>query len=710
MLMYQITTLPVYSKLSPAEELPALIQSRLPENWQLSEHQLETYNATISNQYDVVINTAMTGDGKSLAAYLPPLLQDNPLFAMYPTNELARDQEVALPNMLEKWGCGNVPYGRVNAGILDELVATTTAKRKGQALETILANREIILTNPDIFHYLAQFFYTLKNDSPDMVFMRRVVNEFEQFVFDEFHIFQTPQIVAVMNALLLIRETAKNCKQFLFLSATPDDLLLDYLNKAQLKTKIIDTKGRYLHTREIPDPKQWRPIVRETAIIFDQLTPENRIEQWIEAHQSDILTFFQTHTPSAKGAIIVNSVASAYRLHGLLYSIMQQAGFTVTLNTGLTSKELKEVSRHSDLLIGTSTVDVGVDFRINFLIFESLDAGTFLQRLGRLGRHPDDGRGNTFHTFQAYALIPHYIQDRLFKATKEIPPPLSHQAEINREDLATIIRSAYTPKNQFRGYAQQWGWIQSVRVATQLRKYPIRTTYQQTIKDLQTHYWHVFNISLGKKAQEYKTLWQESRLLVEEAQSFRGDSPLQCGIIDPTETGHNQIKRYNLLTLARNAHLTWLGKKEFTQFAQQHFGEKLPFNPDDLAGWFTFHGFLPERHKIIFKLDHNLDNWSAEKFATPLILRKIRIDGDGLEWQNQLNNYLARRQFVVTICQQHPADLRAKLYLPPLFGLYECQSLYDDTPKSIAFARDALLLSTALHNHPLNCGGGAMIF
>jgi len=44
----------------------------------------------------MVFNTAMTGDGKSLAAYLPTLVSGRPVLAMYPTNELARDQETQL--------------------------------------------------------------------------------------------------------------------------------------------------------------------------------------------------------------------------------------------------------------------------------------------------------------------------------------------------------------------------------------------------------------------------------------------------------------------------------------------------------------------------------------------------------------------------------------------------------------------------------------
>ena len=98
--MGQIKTLPVHSQIVRPNELPPSIQ--LPDGWQLSVHQQATYQAMQSGEYDVVFNTSMTGDGKSLAAYLPTLLHSIPLLAMYPTNELARDQELQLPTVKHK--------------------------------------------------------------------------------------------------------------------------------------------------------------------------------------------------------------------------------------------------------------------------------------------------------------------------------------------------------------------------------------------------------------------------------------------------------------------------------------------------------------------------------------------------------------------------------------------------------------------------------
>ena len=62
----------------------------------LLNHQIKTWEAFNNPEIDVIFNTAMTGDGKSLAAYLPALQEKKSLLAMYPTNELIQDQHAAL--------------------------------------------------------------------------------------------------------------------------------------------------------------------------------------------------------------------------------------------------------------------------------------------------------------------------------------------------------------------------------------------------------------------------------------------------------------------------------------------------------------------------------------------------------------------------------------------------------------------------------------
>ncbi len=709
-LMNKITTLPVYSKLADNSALPTAVSQRQPDHIHLSKHQLETYEAVIGGEYDVVINTAMTGDGKSLAAYLPSLIHGDSLLGMYPTNELARDQQESLPDTMEMWGCNIIGPTRMTAADLEKLVRENKVRSKRGGIDLLTDNNEIILTNPDIFHYLAQFFYTTYSETPDMRFMRRIVNNFEYFVFDEFHIFQAPQVVAVVNALLLIREFSQQKKRFLFLSATPDKLLVEYLEKADFKVKTVSSNGRYHHTRDSLDSNQWRRIIRESDISFDALTPDYRIEQWIDEHIDEILHFFQEQ-PVAKGAIIVNSVASAYRLKDKLEPKFNEIDRRTELNTGLSSDEIKKISRECDLLIGTSTVDVGVDFKINFLVFESRDAGSFLQRLGRLGRHDTDDNGRFFTTFRAYALVPRYIEDRLFKGKdkgkEKEPALLATDTEIDRETLAKLIKCVYPPPARFPGYARAWGWVQSVRVFSQLHKYVVRDTYSQALPNLRAHYWHTFNINIGQKWQEYNDLSEEAIQLVHEAQSFRGGSPWQCGIVDNTESGKGWVKPYNLLSLATNGDLRWIGREKFTDIAKKQWGGYIPFDVEGLVGWFEFHGFIPERRRITINLNHRIEWWSAKKFGQPLVLSKVELNGDDLPWLNSLNRHLRQRKFVVTLCKTHPYDLRTQLYLPPMFSLYEFEAI--DHKGTIAFARHALLLHVALQSRQFDCGGNSAI-
>ena len=93
---YNITLKPVYS--CPASETPQGV--KLPEKWFLSWHQAATLEAIRNPDIDVIFNTAMTGDGKSLAAYLDTLQGNFYAIGLYPTNELARDQETQIKDCL----------------------------------------------------------------------------------------------------------------------------------------------------------------------------------------------------------------------------------------------------------------------------------------------------------------------------------------------------------------------------------------------------------------------------------------------------------------------------------------------------------------------------------------------------------------------------------------------------------------------------------
>jgi CRISPR-associated endonuclease/helicase Cas3 len=362
----------------------------------------------------------------------------------------------------------------------------------------------------------------------------------------------------------------------------------------------------------------------------------------------------------------------------------------------------------ADVVIATSTVDVGVDFRINLLIFESRDAGTFLQRLGRLGRHTDDGRGHAFQAFEAHALLPGFVQERLFVGRGDEPALLGDATTVTRADLSQAISAAYPTPASFLTYAREWGCVQAAHVYYKLGNKTIRDTYGAAREHLKQYYWDVLGISIGRALHQYVELLQETKQIVEEAQSFRGGSPFECGLIDLTEQGAGAVKHYDVLALAANANVEWLEPKEFLREAQQR-GARLSISATErMTGWFRFHGFSAERRALRIALREAVSTWGADELGEVQVIDGVELDVAGVDWLNELNAHLRRRKFVATLCLIPPSDLRYRLRLPPMFELWEFRDR-DDTLGSIAFARDALLLAVALKEQHVACGGGAVI-
>ncbi|NJN18913.1 MAG: type I-D CRISPR-associated helicase Cas3' [Oscillochloris sp.] len=247
----QITTLPVYSRLADPADIPEAIVQRLPESWSLSQHQLETYRALHDPAVGVVINTAMTGDGKSLAGLLPTLTDDqhNGTMALYPTNELIQDQQRSTETMLPLWQRPASWSGMLYGARLDELSATVEHLKRPEVLIRALKNHRLILSNPDMLHAILQFHYQQYGRSPSHV-VAQLSTLFAQLTFDEFHIFETPQVVAVLTGLLFL-VTQQPALKTLFLSATPSKEMLELLNRVGLteRLKVIEPQqaGWYHH-------------------------------------------------------------------------------------------------------------------------------------------------------------------------------------------------------------------------------------------------------------------------------------------------------------------------------------------------------------------------------------------------------------------------------------------------------------------------------
>lgn len=694
--MISISTKAVYSK--PAD--PQLLQElnlRLPEKYTtLSEHQALTLKYLRDPEVEIVFNTAMTGDGKSLAAYLPALRAhagDGSALAMYPTNALIQDQLRQVHNYQRDFATAK-QIGFMDSQRLSELADEVEyVTRKSDAIHHSI-QAEVLLTNPDIFHYIMHFQYYDPGKATETL-PGKIINYFETFIFDEFHVFQIPQVVAVLNAMLFIYYQTRRQqppRKFLFLSATPQQTLQHYLERSGMQYRIVN--GVYTHAHEaVPG---WRKILNSTSIHFLKQTSEITIEVWIRENIQVILDFYRRH-PGSKGAIIVNSPMTAKRIKAFFQELARDGSFPLSFaeHTGL-SKEADAFSK--DLLIGTSTVDIGVDFEVNFLLFESLDEGSFIQRLGRLGRHDGytrDGRRVAFSDCAAYAMLAKYSYERL-------EAKLQGKTDLDREELLALVkggeakedRPVFSPVTTFDHYTKQWGVLQTAHILSHT-KLQIKSQ-QEFAQELEEAYNTVFGVRMDAMIKRYygRIHDDDGQKILEELISFRGSSPFDCGVYDATD---NAFKTYNLFQIIANTDWRLLNKDEFLARVAKH---GLPTARYDRAiAFLHVSGYHDERENFTLQIREDLSDYAQDYFHKVLVLKGFQLDMRH-QHVNDLKRILRRRKVLCLLSKKDCSEIRRKYRLPRLFPVYRIEdergSVY-----SVTFGKSALLLETVLKHVPV---------
>lgn len=664
-----INLLPLYSRLVDSNAMTGV-----------SLHQQKTWDLLSDPQVDVVINTAVTGDGKSYAAF--GAYPDGGIMALYPTNELVRDQQRQLQHYQQ--------HLRVQRLTGWDLEQWSRAAKQSKA-ETLLdlSDTDILLTNPDLFYYLHQGNYLkdfLKQGKGDCLDLWKQIDEqFQAIIFDEFHLYQPSQVSGVLNTLLLMRSVGIEHK-CIFLSATPQKQLIQCLELAGLNYKIVNPEAdnAYNNIGGIG----WRQILQPTELHLVPMSSGYGYpgEQWISENQDLILDFFLKH-PDSKGAIILNSIAAVKRIRKKLASLFRPYNLTVSENTGFTDKDEVETAVQAHLVVGTSTLDVGIDFKINFLIFEGHDAPTFVQRLGRLGRHPG------FSIYRAYALVPNYFEARISNAlTGDYKTP---EWQGDRLTFNRTVFQEHTAVNSFIQYYKRWSPVQAIVVGQQLVHRDLEGKYQNQYYQYRKACENLYGTDF-KTINEQCLQWRDSaaqlrvnNLIVAEAYSFRGTSSLQCAVLDCSKEGKQTFKTYGLPGLISNYNFEVLNKERFIKLAGKR---SLPSWVEHCRFFFKVLGIRETRRKWRFSLDEIEDVQGRL-----IILKGLQIWGD--ESGNQLSRILSSTPLVVFVAQDNGDRLREKLKLPLHFPLYDLDEVGVHNkyhPYSIAFDQAALMLDAYL--------------
>ena len=79
------------------------------------------------------------------------------------------------PARLRNGAAGEISVNTMTGDVLNQMARGELFRRKADAIKSLAANNEVLLTNPDIFHYISQFFYAgakEDGDSTDVLFGR----------------------------------------------------------------------------------------------------------------------------------------------------------------------------------------------------------------------------------------------------------------------------------------------------------------------------------------------------------------------------------------------------------------------------------------------------------------------------------------------------------------------------------------------------------
>jgi CRISPR-associated endonuclease/helicase Cas3 len=666
-MVLQLHILPVYSEecSDPQYQIGSV---------RLLKHQVATWEALQNPNIDVIFNTAMTGDGKSLAAYLPAFQQHKHIIAMYPTNELIQDQHGSLSKYEQRLEMRMPSNATMFSAEITRLMRKHNTSIRLEEVRRLLERNGILLTNPDLIHLMMSHQYGwdhLRKELPVAIGAN-----FDYFLFDEFHVFGVPQIISVMNMLGYLTAYYQNKHadrmKFVFLSATPSKLLDNLLERGGLRYKKIE--GSYNSSAQ----EGYHRILQGCDLELHEVSQEAPTETWIEEHLEEIHDFFKRHKGS-KAAIIVYSVATARRLYARLKDYFEPRGISVGENTGLTHPDDRRASFEKFILVGTSTVDIGIDFHINYLIFEAFNSGDFLQRFGRLGRH------NEFSAYHAYALIPRFVLERLTKK-------LETTVEVERGYFNQAIREAFPTEQQFENYTKLWGVVQAAQVLAELQRQSHTDENRAFSEALTEQYERIYGTSekpvMSKALKKYWRLDKQFPEIISELQSFRGQSPLACGVWDTDD----HLKTYDLFFLLANTGFEVLPEAAFLQEVRKRGLEERDFKGQLL--YLKIYEYVPERMQLILGLPIDLGE-QAHIIHHLSVLENFFVHSPRHTWLDQVNRKLKGLKLTCILSDMGRKELKQRLNLGAIFPVYRLQDTTGNE-YSVTFGQEALVLDSLL--------------
>ncbi|MBA4537824.1 type I-D CRISPR-associated helicase Cas3' [Bacillus aquiflavi] len=668
--------------------------------------QLELIRKAFAEKKNVVIwNEAMTGAGKTLANYSYLAEQkDVKAIGVYPVNELVKDQFLSLEENLPKDSFEEfVVWTSEELNLIKEQCETRLQQLKR------LSGRfsKAILTNPDYLTLIAQerlFAPKLLRGDKHELFHQLAVN-YRLQIFDEFHLYSITEMNLIAQWIALLTSFYKEMSYvFVFSSATPNEYFEQLISNAGLEIwKVKDEIDKW--ESEQKDTKIAERIFLEPLRLqligtsLAQWNTSEKLKDYWETFEHNYLV----HFPDAKGLIVFDSIYEAEEVARFLKS----KGYDVGEVHGLSEREQgkSRAALGKQITVATATIEVGVDFKDDihkdYIIFEARNPGSFMQRLGRIGRGK---RKKPNPLLYAIAFVPEYVEEFINNRADQ---------DLDRSTLKSLVISGYDKTENFSNFIEKTGGMMLLHseyfYASQFLDESEKLDYQTKMKKLIENMYH---IAYEEQRQRYRT-WRNDKL-IEPLLSFRGQNMLESlefKELDREETfypdlwfweentDHFPLKKYDYSYIFRNYHFYFVTKEELLERLKKYDQSKLMQYENQMKRYPAL------GYAVLTKRRDRADRVS---FYWDLSFRiRSHIDGEVTRTANMqlasedpsLNLQLQRlnrqwkaekKSWIIYVSSEEPYQLQRRYKLPPMFRIY--QARYRNRKMSVSFNIDAFKL------------------
>ncbi|ABK15327.1 MAG: type I-D CRISPR-associated helicase Cas3' [Methanothrix sp.] len=656
-------------------------------------HQVESERLIKEEDMLFLFNHSPTGSGKTVSWLKPVLDSRMKAIAVYPTNALVMDQSMQIRRMIERYyDPEDYHVQAVTSDLLaDErkLYPDESGLRKGQLLNRIIRKGRgrglVLLTNPDILTLALKDAY-YDND------LRESIRSVDILVVDEFHLASVKQSdMLLFMAHEICDDRRSSLRKFVFLSATPNQKIIQRAKQAGLKVDILKDMSTPLSCSSgHPVLPKIRLELRCGGIFRTYELIKEDIDYFVDFCQRPM-----DDGRRARTVFILDGIYEVDEIFSVLRDRLQD--FVVERIDGLHPPTPEKLERF-DVLVSNSSVEVGIDFDVDRLVFSGYTKSQMIQRIGRLRNKPESA------VCEAICFVPHAFYDHLKgrrsltreelvkEAGKVIDSSLdlSSYSKIYSPLEAFLYLSARIDGNTWRDYLGEEHHAKGM---------PDAIRGDEWIRTLRIMEMHFLDGEID--CETFEMLRSESEGLKEGLLSYRG-SRFQALLFDVSD---KQLKLYDLMYLLRRGDVEFLTPHRFVAKLRSLYGDEYEFGVREkyesmkrfAAGFCWYRGTIDGTRKVIFKGSGNA-HYKDIMFSTPEHLRKPRLVSGfkaevepGIPSIAYLNNTLGEYRIFARLINQSTSYLKAKFNLGDFFYLYPYSG-----GRSVAFGHDALYIDCLL--------------